>query len=281
MVNNKLKILDAGEIKFCPEVIEMKQQNLYSLVLQKKSRTNIISEWSDESGDFIKHTAHNDNYKEPTPRILYALKKYDEYHSEWDWINYPKGPQKLDEKFINWCGGEDNVYDYLEIIPFTPSVMINISPDWKESKLTTEFGKTVVLKKIINDYMQEGWYDKWEYVIECGSNGDHIHAHIVAHVNPDRIKSCIDGFTYKYIKGKKVKKNTSHIGKCNHVNQLKKYAKKVKGIEGCIKGNSIQSTILRNETLVDDKLKYLIEEHKPDGHKNHHIIEDGYVSGCL
>ena len=130
----------------------------------------------------------------------------------------------MDEMDMNGIHGIPKIYwnckeicDFMGIIPFTPSVMINISPDWSESKLTTEFAKVTCLKKIIDLYMKEQWYDKWEYVIENGSDGTHIHAHIVAHMNVKRLKSV-----------------ESHLKKGNQTQQLKKYAKKVKGIQGCI-----------------------------------------------
>lgn len=41
------------------------------------------------------------------------------------------------------------------------------------------------------------------------------------------------------------------------------------GCIGYLKGKfAIQSIILRTEILRDDKLKYLLEENKPEGHTN-------------
>jgi len=160
----------------------------------------------------------------------------------------------------------NKIAKYYKIIPFTPSVMINISPDWKGEgfKNNCNAQKVKALKFIIDSYLKEQWYDKWEYVIECGSQGDNYHAHLVAHMNPKRLKSC-----------------ESHLRRGNHTQQLKKYSKKLKGMEGIIKGPSVQKIILRNEELVKDKLDYLIESKKPEGHKNKFTISDGYVSGCL
>lgn len=270
MVNNKLKILDEGKLKCCPEVKMAKAIHLYYAVLKKKDRLKTISTWSDELCDFKKEVVDNDDYKEPTPRIKYALKKYKDYIFEWDYYAWPKGPQKIDKMFVEWAGGESNIYEYLDIIPFTPSAMINISPDWKsvdwKDRLDkrSNANKTKILKKIIDDYLKENWFDKWSYVIENGSEGDHIHAHFVGHMNVSRLKAC-----------------ESHLAKGNHTQQLKKYANKIKGMKGLIKGVSIQKCILRNETLVKDKLDYLIEEKKPVGHKNKSIIPDGFVTGSL
>lgn len=129
----------------------------------------------------------------------------------------------MDEMDMNGIHGIPKIYwnckeicDFMGIIPFTPSVMINISPDWSDINRSNS-NKVTILKKIIDNYMKEQWYDKWEYVIENGSDGTHIHAHIVAHMNVKRLKSV-----------------ESHLKKGNQTQQLKKYAKKVKGIQGCI-----------------------------------------------
>ena len=52
-------------------------------------------------------------------------------------------------------------------------------------------------------------------------------------------------------------------------------------MEGMIKGNSVQKTFIRTEEILKDKLDYLNEDLKPLGHKNHSIIENGRISGCL
>ena len=163
---------------------------------------------------------------------------------------------------IYW--NDKRICDYLGVIPFTPSVMINISPDWGSVEQRSNFCKIKILHKLISKYMKEQWFSSWEYVIENGSNGDHIHAHIVAKMNTQRLKSV-----------------ESHLKKGNHTQQLKKYAKGFKGMEGMIKGNSVQKIFLRTEEIVKDKLLYLHEDTKPEGHKNKSVIKDGFVVGCL
>lgn len=264
MVNLNNFVLDCGELKSTPE-INMVKLDLYTLCKQKSWRTKSVKKWCDVSCDYITHEVPNDDWKLPPPKIIYGFKKYVEYQQEWDYINYPKGPKGLEDKFKNWCG-EKVIYNYLEIIPFTPSVMINISPDWKasERKLSNNM-KVAYLKTIIENYLKESdRYDYYSYVIENGSEGDHIHCHIVAHINPKLLKSV-----------------ETHLAKGTHTQQIKKYAKKVKGMAGIIKGVSVQKTFLRNEELVKDKLDYLIEELKPEGHKNKSVIEPGRVDKVL
>ena len=271
MVCNIFKILDENEIKTLSKVdYNMVKINYGNLCDLKNYEYTFETDFDESTCEMVSIKKRKENYKEAPPRIKYGIKKLNELYNdmaEYNSQNHCKWKlttDQINERFFKWCGGEEVVYDYLEIIPFTPSVMINISPDWSESDLTTEFGKVTVLKKIIDDYMKEEWYDKWEYVIENGSDGTHIHAHIVAHMNVNRLKSV-----------------ESHLRKGNHTQQLKKYAKKIKGIQGCIKGSSVQKVFLRTEEIVKDKLLYLHEDTKPEGHKNQSVIKDGYVSGCL
>jgi len=267
MVNNKMKILDdGGKIKYVPEVKEMVKwyntDSLYFKFALSDKKTDVRHALDADLNE-ITIECENENYVEPSRKFIAWKKKCfveghlgglipnDNYRFSAD--AYKECAQKF------WTRKE--ILDYLKIIPFTPSVMINISPNWGDKCR----GKRIqCLKQIIDNYMSEGWYDKWSYVIECGSEGTHIHAHIVAHMNVTRLKSC-----------------ESHVGHNNQRRQLQKWAAKIEGMKGLIEGVSVQSTILRNETLVSDKLDYLIESKKPEGHKNHHVIQNGYVEGVL
>jgi len=248
MVSNKLKVLDEGKNKFVPEVIEMKKpQYVYDF----EDEIYVMNTAYHKYAALKTQNASADKLNEQF-RICESFKRNEFLYSF------------LFETEVNSKVEFNRIAKYYNIIPFKPSVMINISPDWSESKLNTNFGKTCVLKKLIDDYMSEGWYESWEYVVECGSQGDHIHAHIVCKMNTQRLKS-----------------TESHLSKGNHLQQLKKYASKIKGIQGTIKGSGVQKTFLRTEKLVADKLNYLEEDLKPEGHKNLNIIPDGRVSGCL
>lgn len=269
MVNNKLTILDGfGINKYVPEVIEMaKPKYIHDFEIQVHGyKMNVLrAEWEKSHmicnvpgrGQGFKYPYTQSDYDEACSKYTELIKN-NEFFEKW-LLEYEMNRNSIDK--IYWKSKE--ICDFMNVIPFTPSVMINLSPDWAGIK-RTESNKVTILKGIIDKYMQEGWYDKWEYVIECGSEGEHIHAHIVAHMNVTRLKSV-----------------ETHIAKGRHSVQLQKYGKKLKGMEGIIKGVGIQSTLLRTPEIVNDKLKYLIEEHKPEGHKNHHIIDDCLVSGSL
>lgn len=158
---------------------------------------------------------------------------------------------------------------YMNVRPFRPAVMINISPNWKgKFDLKTPTGK--MLKKmfanIIQEYLEScNRYTQYKFCLECGGEGNFLHAHIVAEINPKMEKSVI-----------------THINKNNHKTELmKKWEKTIskryptypsgiqKGKEGVLKGKfAVQRILVRNEEMLRDKLDYLQEEKKPDGHKN-------------
>lgn len=261
MVNNKLNILDEGQIKMCPETIEMKKPNYVYKFEDELSDMNLCFNKKQLAGEIMQNklrTTHEVNCQREIEHYHECLKEWNDNYENNEFLKYYLFETKINDDYTY-----KKIAKYYNIIPFTPSVMINISPDWSDIKRTNT-NKITILKTIFDNYMKEGWYDKWEYVIENGSNGDHIHLHAVCHMNPQRLKS-----------------TETHLKKGNHSQQLKKHASKLKGMGGIIKGNGIQKTFLRTEELVKDKLLYLHEDTKPEGHKNHSVIANGYVVGCL
>jgi hypothetical protein len=254
MVNHKNKILDGGKFKFVPECIEMKKpEYVYKFEDEIKKMNSCFHEFEAKKCLWKQNAYDINNLNE-------LNRKCEMYKDQEFLYSY------LFETEVNSRVEFNKIARYYKIIPFTPSVMINISPDWNGEGIDKKgnWSKIQILKNLINSYMKEGWYDKWTYVIECGSDGSHIHAHIVAHMNPQRLKSV-----------------ETHLRKGNHTNQLKKYGKKVKGMEGIIKGSSVQKVFLRTEEIVKDKMDYLIEENKPEGHKNLKVLDNCLISGEL
>ena len=137
MVNNIFKLLDEGEIKNLPLIdYNMTITDYHKLCVTKSNRTVCIKgELDPISLEYKLEKIHNPDYKEPTVQIRYAMKKMDEINDNLLTYNANKGnktwsvnTQQRNTRFFANAGGEQAVYDYLEIIPFTPSVMINISP---------------------------------------------------------------------------------------------------------------------------------------------------------
>ena len=210
----------------------------------------------DQNLDEIVQIVDNDNFIQMSDKMEKFRIKYfneDSLKQEFIYFNYEQDIADVFRK--HWS--EQELLDYLGIIPFTPSVMINISPDWKSAKeKMTNTTKAKRLESLVNDYLKiDQRYDYYSYVIENGATGEHIHAHIVAHINPKIGKSV-----------------NTHLAKSRHVPQLRTCAKRIKGMEGTIKGTGVVKTFLRNEQLVADKLDYLIEEKKPEGHKNKSVL---------
>lgn len=278
MVSNNLKILDEGIIKYVAESkmpIKLTYEKLvYRLLLSAEK--SIKKTKLDDDLNEITEIIDNPEYIEPHGVFKKILSKYFEhYYSIWAERSYFRVLEKynpypaqhdMDERIIGKFMSKQDILDYLGIIPFTPSVMINISPNWKGMKgRYTQCFQVNLLSNTIDKYLNaSNRWDYWSYVIECGAEGDHIHAHIVAHVNNDIAKSVL---------GKK-----GHIPKGNQSIELRKIFDqeyknskelKPKGLEGCLKGKfAIQTSILRCPELVKDKLSYLEEEKKPHGHKN-------------
>lgn len=261
MVNNKLNILDEGQIKMCPECISMKKPSYYYDFEQEICNMNKTFIQKDIAGNEYQRNAvkrtDTPGMKSTYDDLVSKCREYEQneiLHSYMWEGSIPVTPYNTNK-----------ICKYYNIIPFTPSVMINISPDWghvgwDQGRIQM---KIKILTEIIENYLKEGWYDKWDYIIENGSDGNHIHAHMVCHMNPQRLASV-----------------ETHLRKGRHVPQLIKYAKHIKGMEGIIKGTGIQKTFLRTEELVHDKLDYLDEDKKPVGHKNKSKITE-VISGTL
>ncbi|AXH76442.1 MAG: putative replicase [Cressdnaviricota sp.] len=249
MVCEKFLILDEGIKKYVAEYKMNKPQHV-------KDFEKIIDEMENarEKYDHFHYGVKN-GYRVYDPEydkiLLEDVKKWDK-----DVVWLKTWNNNVQPKF--WW--DKKLCEYMNVIPFTPSVMINISPAWKGKKGIDKIKINLLEITILKYLKASNRYDYFSYVIECGGEGDHIHAHIVAHINNDIGKSVL-----------------THINKGNHSVEIKKIFQKClkehkmipKGIEGALKGKyAIQRIMLRNQDLVDDKLSYLHEEKKPDGHKN-------------
>lgn len=257
-------ILNEGKLLSTREVNMPKLLSLEKAVRDKSQPTFKRHYFDDNICKYSFELVKNDNPKPFPPMISYII-------NELDCGFFKDKSIKIKNRF--WLEQQklhkDIIYDYLDILPFYPCIMINISPDWK-GKECDKFArvKTIPLfTQVIDNYLQTcARYSKWQYVIESGSDDDFIHAHIVAEFNKDCIKSV-----------------ETHIRKGNHQQELRKIWNKLmpKGKQGKLKGKfAIQSTILRNEQLRDDKYQYLIESNKPVGHKNK-VNLDLLFSGSL
>lgn len=278
-MRNIFRILDEGEIKHS-DLLNMKYPSIYeNFLLFTEPEIIVTHEQSpDKHPKGLWNEFHsNGKYKQPEGWVKWLKDLLQDYIQDNDWAFlrnkydgngeaafYPRFCRELKKQHIR-----KEVEEYTGVQPFYPCVMINISPNWKDKLgiISKEDDQELVInkfKRVIETYLHESnRWSKWAYAIESGSEGSHLHAHIVAEVNPDLINSVLDG------KG-------SHINKGNHTQQIRKIWGQVfedlpwktalpRGPKGKY---SIQRVVLRTELLKDDKLEYLINEKKPEGHKN-------------
>lgn len=268
MVKNDFVILDEGDLK------NISKHDLYN----RMKKPSYVYDFEDElcsmnlcfnkkqlAGEVMQNklrTNHEANCQREINSYETCCKEWNDKYENNEFLKYYLFETKIDDDYTY-----KKIAKYYNITPFTPSIMINISPNWQDIKRTNA-NKVTILKGIFENYLQEEWYDSWEYVIENGSDGNHIHLHAVCHINQKRYKSLM-----------------THISKGHHVRQLSKYAKKLGGLGGIekdlINGKGIQTNIIRCEKMLKDKKEYLHEETKPNGHKNKSVIENGFVTGCL
>lgn len=263
--SEQFQILDCGEKISTPE-INMTKKGLelywkYKSEEYDMTRIGMIHEKNQAKYDEwlnamvryeTKRTFHNENdiycqcgacYPPSRPKLQLIEPEELNKLKSWEWIGSQHYTSAMDPM----------LFRYYDIKPFEPWVMINISPDWAGKKIQRQ--NICKLTKIFENYMKEGWYSEWKYVLEAGGNGDFLHLHALCKMGSDL---------------KKLKSVRTHVGKSNFKNQLIKYARS-EGLEGFIKKPGMQGITIQGENgeaLLNDKLDYLVEEKKPAGHKN-------------
>lgn len=280
--NSGKLILDEGIKKSCSFKMEWFDKDEFDWMIEieeclKKFNPWIREEFIDENFDKKIRRIDNPNYTRKESKDYckieqFIVAKYDylergnEGFGGWAFMNkkrtkvcnnYEKVLRKWNDIF---CLKE--LLEYTGRLPFEPWIMINISPNWKGQKITPDM--ICDLKNTITEYLKEGWYSRWEYALESGSDGDFLHGHIVAKL------------------GSSVKELARVKGHCwgkkmNHQQQLYKYAKKTKCLSSALKSGSgiVQKIIINHPDMLKDKRNYLYESKKPNGHKNKKINING------
>lgn len=251
MVCNKNKILDEGENKIFAEGI-MPRPNYYfefmnTLHTLRKLHYNVeILEKNPSPEEFSRDDV-----------VLYR-----------EWLKDEHLRLMLNDTQIDYPVNSTVITKYMCVEPFQTSVMFNVSPNWKgKFNVKSAIGKklTEKFKQTLITYLNScNRYTKWKFCIECGGDGNFLHAHCVAQINPKLRKSV-----------------ETHLNKGNHSreimkawdNQFKSHPEylsgKEKGAVGLLKGKyAIQRIIIRDRDMLNDKLSYLVEENKPEGHRN-------------
>lgn len=255
MVHNKNTLLDAGEKKYVDDINMVKPN--YILEFEEKLANAREIEYKYEQMSSAYSNGGGKLVFDNERQYRDALELTDKYNAlKEDKFLWQFVPWTCHDHFF--AKGCKQIAKYMGAIPFKPCVMINISPNWKgkfgEDPFCDEMMKENFMA-VIDKYLKAAHrYSRYKYCLECGGEGNHLHAHIVAEINSGTEKSVM-----------------THLNKGNHAVDLRKIWDKTfpKGMNGLLKGKfAIQRIILRTEIMRDDKLNYLIEENKIEGHKN-------------
>jgi CxxC motif-containing protein len=163
----------------------------------------------------------------------------------------------------------NEIYEFFNEKPFRDCFMYNISPKWNGGigGVTGVDLQEIQIKALETAitlfYKDQDRFTKMKYVIECGKDGGHIHAHCVMELNPE-LKRSNEGWRRK---GRdlqefrniwdKLMSETDNYGDVSPVKVGKQW-----------KNFALQCNVIRNKRVLQDKLDYLIEEKKPFSHQN-------------
>lgn len=213
MVNNNCVVLDEGQLKFLPEPISMGYD---------KEMWKLVLADLQEKLDTGRISASDAGG--------YMVNSSD------------AGKRQLISSYMREHG----------IKPFTPFLTFNISPNWGDCPKGVRRIKflQICIEKFFGISQR---FERIEYTIECGSTGEHIHAHVVAFINPMFEKTVI-----------------TQNAKGNLTLGLRKiWDKTAEPYIGCLKGKyAVQTSLFRKKEFLQDKLDYLDEEKKPEDHRN-------------
>lgn len=260
-------------------------EKLFHLCRCRGSRGSDVEEWSNSCNKIISTYVHNVDYKEYTGKMKYWFDIYHYGGKHWynGEMNSPYGEDDLYDRsdfkfyidYMDVCFddmkfmyndfvkfvGKDDIYKYLEIREFKPCVYITISPDW--SNYSVDIYKRRDLLILFNQELFKlyGMFSDYQYAIECGKQGSHIHSHAVFEVKHDSIKR---------FKGMATKGNLHR--KIREVWDKMDPQLPLEGCEGALKSKfAIELMQIYNQEILKDKLDYLIEELKPEEHKNANV----------
>jgi hypothetical protein len=189
---------------------------------------------------------------------LVTMNNMDRY-GRWTFSRFKAQRQRGDYKLQGWWDKFRAELYKINGVKDVRGYMINISPKWPKKYSVQKY--SVRLEQAIIKFANSGKWKEFHYTLECGKNGDHLHAHMVCiPTDPKLAKTYIQ------------KGNHSAWFKREFDNLNNKYPV---GFVGCVKGRfSIQNIQINNHEIYKDKLLYLQEETKPEDHKNKSKLMD-------
>ena len=185
-----------------------------------------------------------------------------DYQARWTFSSFKAKRTRGDYKLSGWWDKfRAELYKINGVIDIR-GYMVNISPKWPEKYSVKKYAMR--LENAIIKFANSGKWKEFHYTLECGKNGDHLHAHCVCIPTDPKLAK-------------------TYISKGNHYQWFKREFDNTNnkypvGFVGCVKGKfSVQVVQINNYEVYKDKLLYLQEETKPEDHKNKYKLMDKRV----
>ena len=197
-----------------------------------------------DEGDF-KYIAH---YKMANRKPMSYVRRY-----ERDYIDSLDLPERMTHILDVDTGGlsiEEWCMNYYGKSKFNECWMLNISPNWKG---TINDNMIEHFKKVMDIfYTNCRRFLSMDYVLECGGDGDFLHAHAVFKLDLNK-----PGNLFSMRKGNFLKEFRSCWNRCDPLYR-----------DLCKSRHALQTTFITTDEMLKDKVDYLVEELKPESHKN-------------
>jgi hypothetical protein len=164
-----------------------------------------------------------------------------------------------------WC------MNYYGVEKFNTAWMLNVSPNWKGCVITRDMiNFFIAVIELFFDNCNR--FTKMSYVLENGHGKDHLHAHIVFTLNTKK-----PGYMTSIKKGnilQEWRNCWNRLAKDNpSMDDLTIDDEWIDCVDLCKSRHALQTCLITNKEMLEDKLNYLIEDLKPELHKNdvHHL----------
>lgn len=275
-----LDILNGNNNYLSLNINRMEEYDYWKKTLDSDEVQRWMSHWHSENMKSIKCGLHRPvdfvfTGLEGKPKLQYAIRVYSGIecpNSRPTSFNALKARlTRGDYKLDNWWDKfRTELYEYNGAKSVT-GYMINISPKWwwddKVSGCTIQHTIKHLEQCILEFGKLSNRWKEFHYVIECGKDGTHPHAHIVCvPTDPKSTKGWIKKGNHAMTLRRIFDKPTSgrHEG----------FVGSLKGSENKRNYGAIQIVSINNFQMYKDKLEYLQEETKPPDHQNKYKVMD-------
>jgi hypothetical protein len=267
-------IVDEGILKYVEQFIQMNKEDLnlryYNDFARNSAKLISAQQW-----DMQKF--YNDDMEEDKQIEFTKVNTlYDEVYYDFEEV---KRLERLKVKiainrpqpqgYVVMKSWEDitrsEIYTFYGLKEFQRCWMLNISPNWNATTYILDSCKCDFIMEVMNIFYKDfGRWARMKYVIECGKNGDFIHVHAVFELSKLKYKG-----TMTAIKKGNIYRSFRSIWDSVAKNDGGEEGQARTGFVGLAKGvHSLNSCLIMNNEILQDKLNYLLEDKKSEGHKN-------------